>query len=303
MDYRPIYFNRWGRFNLPNLEKINLFKNSNGYVSNLDILNVLIKLKADQADILYIHSALNFGLPNPELSRKNILEIIYEVFLSLNVRNLIFPTYTFSFCNNQFYSKNETQSKMGLLNEFVRALNESVRSVDPLMSNVLSGKDLNLVLDIGKSSVGNKSTFDNIHKSNLETKFLFFGPKIGDCFTYMHYIEFDQNVPYRYIKEFTGEIINDGTRFVDTYELFVRYDNVFPNDGSYIYENFLCENNFALSEQLGNSFIKIIDKNIAYQQYLNFLSISPNFFIKDIFDPQDLSKNTTNFYVKDMVAL
>ena len=119
----------------------------------------------------------------------------------------------------------------------------------------------------------------------------------------MHYIEFDQNVPYSYIKEFTGEVINDGTRFVDTYELFVRYDNVFPNDGSYIYENFLCENNFALSEQLGNSFIKIIDKNIAYQQYLNFLSISPNFFIKDIFDPQDLSKNTTNFYVKDMVAL
>lgn len=303
MDYRSIYFNRWGRFNLPKLEKINLFKNSNGYVSNLDILNTLIKLKADQADILYIHSALNFGIPNPELSRKNILEIIYEVFLSLNVRNLIFPTYTFSFCNNQSYSKNVTQSKMGLLNEFARALNESVRSVDPLMSNVLIGKDLNLVLDIGKSSIGNKSTFDNIHKSNLETKFLFFGPKIGDCFTYMHYIEFDQNVPYRYIKEFTGEIINDMNRCIDTYELFVRYDNVFPNEGSYIYENFLCENNFALSEELGNSFIKIIDKNIAYEQYLNFLRISPNFFIKDIFDPLDLSRNTKNFYVKDMVAL
>lgn len=296
-------YDRWGCFNLSSLEKINLFKSSNGFVSNFDIFDTLIMLKADQADILYIHSALNFGIPNPELTRKNIIEIIFETFLRLNIRNLIFPTYTFSFCNNQVYSKAESQSKMGLLNEFARTIPESIRSIDPLMSNVLIGKDTDLILDIEKSSIGTKSTFDNIHKSNLETKFLFFGPKIGDCFTYMHYIEFNQNVPYRYMKKFSGEIINDRNRYIDSYELFVRYDNVFPNDGSYIYENFLCENNFSLTEQLGNGFIKIIEKNVAYEEYLNFLNISPNFFIRDIFDIRDSIKNTKNFYVKDMVAL
>jgi aminoglycoside 3-N-acetyltransferase len=290
---------------LSNFRSVNLFKARNGFISNVEIYKSMLSVKANEADILYIHTALNFGIPNNELSRKNIVEIIYEAILKLNVRTIIFPTYTFSFCNGLPFSLTDSHSKMGLINEYARLLPESYRSIDPLMSNVAIGKDLNFIRDIGKYSIGENSTFDLLHKakSNLKIKFLFLGPKIGDCFTYMHYIEHNQKIPYRYAKKFTGLIETPTQSYNDTYELFVRFDNVKPNDGSYIYENFLIEKNIAHVSNIGASSIKTLEMNQAYDEYLNFLKISPNFFIKDLFYKDDKINNTKNFQVQDMVAL
>ena len=74
---------------------------------------------------------------------------------------------------------------MGALNEYVRKMPNSLRSIDPLMSSVLIGDDNDIVTNILKSSIGTGSTFDKLHnKKNV--KFLFLGTKVGDCFAYMH---------------------------------------------------------------------------------------------------------------------
>jgi aminoglycoside 3-N-acetyltransferase len=282
------------------MEKEILFHNNKDVFTNLDLLNSLRLIKADECDVLYIHTALNFGTPNTNIKKNDLLQLIVDTILELKVSTIIFPTYTFSFCNGEDFDINSSKTTMGQLNEYVRKMPNTIRSLDPLMSNVLLGEHSEFVNNIGKNSVGLNSTFDLLHKTKLKVKFLFLGPKIGDCFTYMHYIESEQNVPYRYNKDFTGKIINGNSNYTDTYSLFVRYNNVFANCGSYIYENMMIEKNIAQKEKFANSFLTIVESQEAYNAYLYFLKISPNFYIKDIFD---INKCDTSFNVSKMVAL
>ncbi|MCX6304762.1 MAG: AAC(3) family N-acetyltransferase [Bacteroidetes bacterium] len=276
-----------------------LFNSKTGKVSNIDFFNALLSIDADKADVLYIHTALNFGVPGG-LMKKELLESIYATLKDLGVSTLIFPAYTFSFCNGNGFNLQTSKTPMGLLNDFVRQKDEAVRSVDPLMSNVLIGKHTNFVTKIGKCSVGKNSTFDLLHNTDLKVKFLFLGPKIGDCFTFMHYIEENEEVPYRYKRMFTGEITDGAKTYIDSYELFVRYSNVNPGTGSYIYENILLEKGIARKHKIGDSAITILDEQPAYACYVDLLKLSPSFYISE---PFDASSKTTKFEVKNMVAL
>ena len=276
-----------------------LFNSLNGIVTDTDFFNALCSIDAHKADVLYIHTALNFGVPGT-LRKKELLDSIYNTLRELGVATIIFPTFTFSFCNGTGFDVQKSKTQMGLLNDFVRQKDEAIRSVDPLMSNVLVGKHTEFVTRIEKCSIGKNSTFDLLHNTNLKVKFLFLGPRIGDCFTFMHYIEEMENVPYRYRRMFTGEITNESKCYEDSYELFVRYSNVMPGPGSYVYENILLEKGIALKKKLGDSAITILDEKPAYSCYLDLLKMSPSFFISEPFDE---NSKTTAFHVKDMVAL
>ena len=281
-------------------KEILFYNNKKEVFTNVDLLNSLKSIKANECDVLYIHTSLNFGIPNTNIKKNELLQLIVDTILELKVSTIIFPTYTFSFCNGEDFDVNNSKTSMGILNEYVRKMPNTIRSVEPLMSNVLLGEHTEFVKNVKKNSVGLDSTFDLLHKTKLKVKFLFLGPKIGECFTNMHYIEAEQNVPYRYYKDFTGKIINGDEIYTDTYSLFVRYNNVFANCGSYIYENMMLEKNIAQKERFANGHLTIVESQEAYNAYIHFLKNSPNFFIKDIFD---INKCDKKFNVSNMVAL
>jgi aminoglycoside 3-N-acetyltransferase len=281
------------------MKEIVLFNSKKGRVTNTDFLKTLCSLEADKADVLYIHTALNFGVPG-DLRKKELLDSMYDALKETGVETIIFPTYTFSFCNGVGFNVQNSKTPMGLLNDFVRQKDEAHRSVDPLMSNVLIGKHTDFVTKIGKCSVGKNSTFDLLHHTDLTVKFLFLGPRIGDCFTFMHYIEERENVPYRYRRSFTGEITDGSSCYEDRYELFVRYGNVHPGSGSYIYENILLEKGIAKKKRIGDGAITILDEKPAYSCYVDLLKMSPSFYISEPFDE---TLKTTIFEVTNMVAL
>jgi aminoglycoside 3-N-acetyltransferase len=189
---------------------------------------------------------------------------------------------------------------MGVLNEYLRVNLKPIRSCDPLMSNILIGKHSELVNSVGKNSVGLDSTFDLLAKSKKTVKFLFMGPRIGDCFTYMHFIESEQKVPYRYYRDFPGRIASSGQIYDDTFSLFVRYDNVIAGGGSYVYENILNEKKISNTIQFGDSKITVVEKNVAHSVYLDLLNLSPSFFIDE---PFDNNTNSKNFNFRKMIAL
>ncbi len=282
------------------MKEILLFQGINESVTNVSLLNSLRSIGANDTDILYIHSGFNFGKPNVSLTKKELLGIIFETLLALDISTLIFPAYTFSFCNGMDFNVQESKTKMGILNEFIRLQKGAVRSVDPLMSNVLYGKNHELVTNVGKNSIGENSTFDFLHKTSLKVKFLFLGPSIGDCFTYMHFIEERVNVPYRYNRNFTGKITNSNYSYEDSYQLFVRYQNVTPGTGAYIYENILLERDLAKKIQLGNGSLIITDEVSSYSTYLDLITRYPNFFLKDVYHEQNAIKE---FKVYNMVSL
>lgn len=303
MGYRAKYYYRRRKKYKINImvKNILLFTDSNHKpIRSIDLLDILMQIGAAECDTLYIHSAMSFGTPNPQLRRNELLQSIYEIFLELNVKTICMPTFTFSFCNGQIYDPVNSKSKMGALNEYFRRQNNVIRSIDPLMSVALLGEDQDLVKGIEKTSMGINSTFDKLrHRNNV--KFLFLGTRIGDCFTYMHYLEWLYKVDYRYERKFQGTIQFNNRTYNDDYSLFVRYCEVLPNLASYDYERMMYDNGRAEIKALGNSTISVVEEKVAAEAFRQCLEIDPHFFVTIADDK--LVKDTTFILNSEMVAL
>lgn len=279
---------------------MNLFYPKNGApLTDKELIHHLDKLKIWDTDYLYIHSGLTFGIPNPELPRKIVLERLLDILNGFGIRNILFPTFTFSFCNGVSYDINKSKTKMGALNEFARKQPESERSMDPLMSNILIGDDKDLITNLSSHSIGKGSTYDKLHTKN-GVKFLFLGTQVGACFTYMHYIEKILNVKYRYDRIFRGEVINTNNEVsVEECTLFVRYNKVFPGNGTFSYEENLLKNRFSQKTQVGDSSITIVNESKAYELYVDLIKKNPNYFIT----PDSVHDFDETFEVNNMTAL
>jgi aminoglycoside 3-N-acetyltransferase len=279
---------------------MNLFyTKDNTPVSEKNIIDTLDKLKIWDTEYLYIHTGLSFGTPNPNIKKKELLESVLSIFQRFNVKNICFPTFTFSFCNGQDFDVNNSKTKMGSINDFARKMPNSVRSLDPLMSNVLIGDDIDLVTNLSKQSIGKGSFYDKLHERN-GVKFLFFGTKVGACYTYMHYIEKMLDVGYRYDKKFTGSIIDSSNKkSTESYDLFVRYKNVYPGNGTFNYEDKLLQSNISQRISLGDSSVSILDEAESYKLYVDLITKNPDYFIT----PDSIHDFDKTFEVKNMIAL
>jgi len=276
-----------------------LFVGENGPVTSVSLLDGLREVKADDCDLLYVHSALSFGKVESTIKRSEVLEEIYVTLMTLDVPTLCFPTYTFSFCNGENFNVDSSKSQMGALNEYVRVANNSTRSLDPLMSVAVSGKNSELVSNVSKSSIGTDSTFDRIRKLP-NVKFLFLGVDLGACFTYMHYLEWEAKVPYRYERTFSGDVVvGDKASFIEQ-DLFVRYNNIKPSLASYDYQKMLAESKILKAANVGDSTISCVDEVSAREVYLDLLDKDLNFFIEGKFDAGNLD---SSFEAKNMIAL
>lgn len=283
------------------MKEINLFRDKDGiWLSNKNLLENLLKIGADKCEILYIHSSLSFGVPNPDIGRTDLLNEIYKVINELNVPTVCMPTFTFSYCNHKVYDKDHSKSKMGALNEFFRKQEGVFRSNDPLLSVAVKGRDLDLALNISTHSIGDQSTFDVIrHRSGV--KFLFLGTHIGDCFTYMHYLEWLYGVPYRYERRFVGTSIHLGKETRCEYDLFVRHNGVIPNKKSYEYEEAMYADGKAKIITAGDSSISIVGEEEGAVAYKQCLERDPFYFV-DLPNGEFL-QDKTFVLSKEMVAL
>jgi aminoglycoside 3-N-acetyltransferase len=284
------------------MEKINLFlDNDKQWVTNIDLLNKLKAINADESDILFIHSSLSFGAPNMELKKKELLQVLFDVILEVKVKTICMPTFTFSFCNGNDYNPETSNSKMGVLNEFFRKQEGVIRSIDPLMSVALLGESKDIVTNIGHSSCGANCTFDKLRHTKEKVNFLFLGPKIGDCLTYMHYLEWLYSVDYRYERVFKGNVTCGQKTKEEEYNLFVRYKGVAPNTASYDYEQMMYDNNTASIIKCGNSSISIVSEENAANEYKKCLEKDKYFFVN--LENNKLFQDKTFILEKEMVAM
>lgn len=283
------------------MNEVNLFLAKDGkWVTNKSMMETLLSLGADKCDILYIHTSLSFGTPNPDLKKKAMLGELLNVIKELGVKTVCMPTFTFSFCNGLDYNPATSASRMGVLNEFFRKQEGVIRSADPLMSVALLGEDKDLVTGVGHVSCGENSTFDKLrHRDNV--KFLFLGPKIGDCLTYMHYMEWLYSVDYRYNRVFRGNVTIGDKTSVEEYALFVRYKSVVPNTASYDYEQKMYDNGTAFVAKCGDGTISIVDEKNASMEYKKCLDENPYYFVD--FENNVFVKDKTFKLDHEMVAM
>jgi aminoglycoside 3-N-acetyltransferase len=280
------------------MKDIELFRTTTGDpITTSELLRLLEKVRAPEAEILFMHTGMTFGAPGPSLKRQELLEHLYALIAELRVPNLLVPTFTFSFCNGEDYDVQGSRSRMGALNEHIRRLPGAIRSADPLMSSVLIGKERALVEGLGHHSIGAECTFDRIHARGARAKFLFFGTTVSECFTYTHYVEERIGSPYRYQREFRGKITDAGKTRDDAYTLFVRYKGVVPNPDGRL-ERTLLERGLLRKEACGASSISCVDEADGYAVIAEQLREDPYAYI--LSDPRD---RNTEFTAHNMVAL
>ena len=193
----------------------------NGYTQK-DIYEALLGVGASECDTLFIHSDVFFGKPAQGFKRKEYLDILNDTINNLGVKNIIVPTFTYSFCNNEVYDVVNSKTFMGAYNEFIRKKDKRFRTIDPLLSVSVPNELKPLFDNISNHSLGPGSALDIIHNMN-NVKFLFFGAEMSECFTYVHYVEEQIGVSYRYLKDFTGKYIDsNGKEEIRTYSMNVR---------------------------------------------------------------------------------
>ena len=283
------------------MEEVKLFLAKDGkWVTNKSLIESLLSIEADKCDTLFIHTSLSFGQPNPQLKKKELLGELLNVIDNLGVKTVCMPTFTFSFCNGVGYDPATSSSRMGVLNEFFRKQEGVIRSVDPLMSVALKGEDKDLVTNIGHESCGANSTYDMLrHRDNV--KFLFLGPKIGECMTYMHYLEWLYGVEYRYNRTFRGNVTIDGQTKTEEYVLFCRYNGVTPSTGTFAFEQKMYDNHEAFITNVGDGTISIAEEKVAAKRYKACLDENPYAFVD--LENNILTKDKTFKPVGEVVAM
>lgn len=267
-------------------------------VTSSDLLRCLEAVGAGDCRLLYVHSEMSFGRPNPELGKTGLLQAVLDTLLELGVPTLCVPTFTFSFCNGVSYDVTQSRSKMGVLNEYIRKLPEAERSIDPLMSSAVLGADKSVVRDLGHQSIGEGCTFDKIHAAK-NARFLFLGVGAAKCFTYTHYVEERLRVPYRYDRAFTGTITHGDRTYQDTYNLYVRYSGVVP-ESSTKFEDLLVREGLMKKVTCGDNFVSSIAEPVAYETIAGKIREDANYFLAA---PPPERKDTHFAVQGEMVAL
>ncbi len=260
-------------------EKTIIFNTPEKEITYGDLFGNLLEVGADKCDVLFVHSDLGFGMPAKGLKREELKRILTDLLLDLKVEALIFPTFTFSYCNKEDYDIQNSRTAMGMLPEYIRKREDAYRTDDPILSVAIIGNREGFEKMSGKSSCGTGGIFHQLHVSGKKIKYLFFGTPVSKCFTFLHYVEEMNNVDYRYIRNFEGNVIDNGIATPRDIDLFVRYKGVnaiLPER----FEQNLEDNGISIKKQVGISSISCVDEVDSYDYICEIIRKDPHAFCK-----------------------
>lgn len=199
-------------------------------VTTEQVCSALETLGVSPGDGLLVHSAIQF-LGRPRGGVAMYYESLCKVMDSgptsqaTGEEALAFtiavPTFNFGFARGEPYDPQSTPSEgMGAFSEYVRQLPGTRRTPHPMQSlgvigryaDDLAGRDTLSAFDPG-------SAFERMLE--LDFKLLLLGAEI-QAVSMLHYSEQRANVPYRYWKDFTGQILTLSGWKTRTYRMFVR---------------------------------------------------------------------------------
>lgn len=273
------------------MEQVNMFRDRDGtWFTNTGILEALKQIGASDCSLLVVQTGVLFGPPNLQLSRREFLARLYEILIGLNVDTLVVPTFTFSFCNKEVFDIRSSKTSMGALAEYIRTRPEAKRSLDPLLSMVVIGKQNHIFDgDLGENSLGVGSGYDRLHHTD-DVKFLCFGSDFSEHFTYVHYVEKMLEVPYRFDQGFQGTIIDwNGNVYEDTHYIHTACGGVIPSPFPY-FKEVLMQKNMLQAVRLGDSEAVCVAEEHVYAEAVRQIEGNIHYFLKKPFTEADLVK-------------
>ncbi|HFP7489956.1 acetyltransferase [Campylobacter jejuni] len=255
-----------------------MFSYKNKLYTKAELIQTLQKLGICEGDMVYMHSEVfNFGVikSSPKHFLQNILEAFDEVLGSKGT--LVMPTFTYSFCDNKIYNKNNSKCTVGALNEYFRNKDGVYRTNDPIFSFAIKGSKEKLFHKDSQSCFGKDSVYDILTYNNTKV-ILFGGLHLG--FTYFHYIEEMANISYRYHKTFKGTMIDEqGISHLKQIQYFVRdLDKITIINQEKVFD-FLKQNHLIKIEKFGGAEIVSFDLKTIYDTLFNQIKLNEDFLL------------------------
>jgi len=191
-------------------------------VNREQVVNALQSVGLQKGDGVMAHSALQFlGMPEGGLGMY-YGALCAVLGISEGAGTLVVPTFNFGFAHGEPFIQQETPAEeMGVFPEYIRQQPEVLRSPHPMQSIAavgchaadLTSRDTSSAFDPG-------SAFERMVE--LDFKLLLLGADVRFT-SLVHYPEQRMKVPYRYWKEFTGEVRLLGTPpATRTYRMYAR---------------------------------------------------------------------------------
>lgn len=257
-----------------------------------DLLDTLQNIGIKHADTICVHSQLfNFG--KPLCTRGELLEnILWALCQSVgidieNIQNsvgtLLMPVFTFSFCDDfnagkkAIYDKKNSKTNLGILNEYFRCTQAVYRTNDPVCSYAILGKDSDKYKNIGEFSYGKNSVLEKLIQNNA--KIVGLGSScIG--YTLFHYIEEQCQVPYRFYKTFSGEMIDENGAISNCQRhLYVAKEKDIKHD-PYKLRELLMQKNIINLSHFGKGDVYTMSSMDFYTTLEPYVKNTPYFFTK-----------------------
>lgn len=247
-----------------------------------DIFEALCYANIKKGDIIFVHSDVSvFGKLGNIRDRDKFLGMILNVFKEAvgPEGTIIMPTFTYSFTKGETYCPETTPSTVGVLTEFFRKQNGVTRTIHPIFSAAVWGKEkVYFTEGLSKDSFDDDSIFGKLRKK--KGKLVFFGVDFH-ALTFLHHIEQKHGVPYRYMKSFTGKIKVGDKEYEDTYTYYVRYldKNVITDASGF--ERCALDSGILKEVKLGYSAIKAARSNDIFDLGYELLDRDIFFFLKE----------------------
>lgn len=176
-----------------------------------------------RGDLVFSHSNIAFfGLPEEGRNADVAVQVIMNAFFDVigDGGTLIVPTFTYSFPDGKIFDVQNSSGNGGVFAEAIRNHKDSYRSIDPSVSVAAIGSDAkSLTENMPVNSYGPGSFFERFYSAGGKICNLNFDA--GS--TFIHFVERQLNVSYRFDKKFTGIIRNAGREYEVAHELYVRY--------------------------------------------------------------------------------
>ena len=249
---------------------LNFLKKKKNY-DIIDIRKSLVRIGLKKDDSVFLSTSLGM-LGVPDTNSKNYLLTVSRWLLSSiqgiigKNGNIFVPTYSYSFTKkNYLYNPLTTKSAIGYFPNFFLRQKKVIRSLDPMMSIAGIGpKCSEVLLKISNNSFGKNCALERLFRiKNLKCCHVGLG---YNWLPFMHYLDWKNNVPFRFDKKFYGYIKNNNIKkkVEWTYNARILRDETLSN-GYKIGLKALKKKLYSYCE-LGKSMIYLID----YKKFYNF---------------------------------
>ena len=190
-----------------------LFTYEDRPIYDRDFMRALRSVGIVDGDVLFIHAVITSFGKKANIEGEQLLSALTGTITESVGENgtISMPTFTYSFCKGLPYDPAETPSSVGVLSEFFRKQPDVIRTRHPIFSAAVRGKKKDFLANLDDDSFDENSIFGRLRAA--KAKLIFFGASLRSC-TFLHHIEQIHGVSYRYMKTFSGSLV-EGERVIE----------------------------------------------------------------------------------------